>query len=170
MLLIECPNCKKRISEKTKDCRTVTGSGCGTPLPLRQRIYWVQYRVDGKSKTKKIGPSRSAAVNYERKVKVEIVENKYIDKKTGKESNVGNISCPTCHNAHQWSPLRKEKGSNKNLEGNATNSFLRNVSYNNICIDCHGMDALFRYKYYHDPEERVEPDAKRIKNLDQQFR
>ena len=92
------------------------------------------------------------------------------DKKTGKESNVGNISCPTCHNAHQWSPLRKEKGSNKNLEGNATNSFLRNVSYNNICIDCHGMDALFRYKYYHDPEERVEPNAERIKNLDQQLR
>ncbi len=81
------------------------------------------------------------------------------------KKNVGNISCPTCHNAHQWNPLRKEKGSNKNLEGNATNSFLRNVSYNNICIDCHGMDALFRYKYYHDPEERVEPNAERIKNM-----
>jgi hypothetical protein len=84
------------------------------------------------------------------------------DKRTGKEVNVGNISCPSCHNAHQWSPLIKEKGSNKNLEGNATNSFLRNVSYNNICIDCHGMDALFRYKYFHDPEERVEPPAERI--------
>jgi len=32
------------------------------------------------------------------------------------------------------------------------------------------MDALFRYKYYHDPEERVEPDAERIKHLDQQLR
>ena len=78
------------------------------------------------------------------------------DKKTGKEVNVGNISCPSCHNAHQWSPLVKAKGTGKNLEGNATNSFLRNVSYNNICIDCHGLDALFRYKYFHDPEERVE--------------
>jgi len=78
------------------------------------------------------------------------------DKKTGEETNVGNISCPTCHNAHQWSPLAKEKGSNENLEGNATNSFLRNAGYNNICIDCHGLDALFRYKYFHDPEERVE--------------
>jgi predicted CXXCH cytochrome family protein len=85
------------------------------------------------------------------------------DKKTGKEVHVGNISCPSCHNAHQWSPLVKEKGSNKNLEGNATNSFLRNVSYNNICIDCHGLDALFRYKYFHDPEERVEPSPSRIK-------
>jgi hypothetical protein len=74
---------------------------------------------------------------------------------TGKEINVGNISCPSCHNAHQWSPLAKQKGIGKNLEGNATTSFLRNVSYNNICIDCHGLDALFRYKYFHNPEERV---------------
>jgi predicted CXXCH cytochrome family protein len=85
------------------------------------------------------------------------------DKKTGKEVSVGNISCPSCHNAHQWSPLVKAKGSYQNLEGNATNSFLRNVSYNNICIDCHGLDALFRYKYYHDPLERVEPAPSRIK-------
>lgn len=92
------------------------------------------------------------------------------DKETGKETNVGNISCPTCHNAHQWSPLHKDKGSYKNLEGNATNSFLRNVSYNNICIDCHGMDALFRYKYYHDPAERVEPDTGSIRNFDRTIR
>lgn len=85
------------------------------------------------------------------------------DKRTGKETNVGNISCPSCHNAHQWSPLVKEKGHYKNLEGNATNSFLRNVSYNNICIDCHGLDALFRYKYFHDPEERVEAPPTGVK-------
>lgn len=76
--------------------------------------------------------------------------------KLGKEINVGNISCPSCHNAHQWSPGLKKKGEGKNIEGNATNSFLRNVSYNNICIDCHGLDALFRFKYFHDPDERVE--------------
>lgn len=78
------------------------------------------------------------------------------DEKTGKETNVGNISCPTCHNAHVWSPLDSAQGDGENLEGNTTNSFLRNVSYNNICIDCHGLDALFRYKYFHDPEERIE--------------
>ncbi|MBI4843241.1 MAG: cytochrome c3 family protein [Nitrospirae bacterium] len=78
------------------------------------------------------------------------------DEKTGNYVNVGNISCPTCHNAHQWSPVLKEKGMNKNNEGDVTNSFLRNVSYNNICIDCHGFDAIFRYKYYHDPDDRVE--------------
>ena len=74
----------------------------------------------------------------------------------GKEVHVGDISCPTCHNAHQWSPLVRQKGTGKNLEGKATDSFLRNVSYDNICIDCHGLDALFRYKYFHNPKERVE--------------
>ena len=75
---------------------------------------------------------------------------------SGKEVNVGDISCSTCHNAHQWDPLSKQIGTGKNLEGNAINSFLRNVSYNNICADCHGLDALFRYKYFHNPKLRVE--------------
>jgi predicted CXXCH cytochrome family protein len=82
------------------------------------------------------------------------------DKVTGEETHVGNISCPTCHNAHRWSPLSMEKGTGRNLEGNTTNSFLRNVSYNNICIDCHGLDALFRYKYFHNPDERVDTTVK----------
>jgi hypothetical protein len=74
--------------------------------------------------------------------------------KNGNEITIGNISCPSCHNVHQWSPMIKRKGVGKNLEGNTTNSFLRNLSYDNICIDCHGLDALFRYKYYHEPGER----------------
>jgi predicted CXXCH cytochrome family protein len=74
--------------------------------------------------------------------------------KEGQLINVGNITCPSCHNVHQWNPLNKQKGIGKKLEGNATNSFLRNASYDNICIDCHGLDALFRFKYYHEPGER----------------
>ncbi len=79
------------------------------------------------------------------------------DERSGDFTSYGNISCPTCHNAHQWSPIAKEKGPGINLEGDATNSFLRNVSYNNICIDCHGFDALFRFKYFHDIEDRIPP-------------
>lgn len=78
------------------------------------------------------------------------------DKDTGEDAHKGNISCPSCHNAHQWSARVKEKGSYQNIEGNATNSFLRNLSYNNICIDCHGLDGLFRFKYFHDPNDRAE--------------
>ncbi len=76
------------------------------------------------------------------------------DKTSGDLINSGNISCPSCHNVHQWSSLSKEKGSGKNPEGDVSNSFLRNLSYQTICIDCHGPDAIYRYKYFHVPDKR----------------
>ncbi len=75
---------------------------------------------------------------------------------TGAKSSVGNISCPSCHNIHQWDPRFFKKGEGVNTEGTSNNSFLRAQTYNLLCIDCHGLDALFRFKYYHDPIERVE--------------
>ncbi len=74
--------------------------------------------------------------------------------KDGKETHVGYISCPTCHNAHQWGPLIKEKGVYKNLEGDSKTSFLRNESIHIFCRDCHAYDGLFRYKYFHDLKKR----------------
>jgi hypothetical protein len=67
---------------------------------------------------------------------------------TGREKNVGDISCPSCHNAHQWSPLLKGRGAGRY-------NFLRNTSDNTFCADCHGPDAIFRYLYFHDPKKRV---------------
>ncbi len=78
------------------------------------------------------------------------------DNSTGEYSSVGNISCPSCHDVHQWDPRFDKKGNGVNLEGTANNSFLRTHTYGLLCIDCHGLDALFRFKYYHDPLERVE--------------
>ncbi|RJQ43289.1 MAG: hypothetical protein C4538_12315 [Nitrospiraceae bacterium] len=78
------------------------------------------------------------------------------DKDKGAFVTVGNISCSSCHNVHQWDPRSHVKGDGVNIEGSATNSFLRMQTFNLLCVDCHGLDALFRYKYYHDPEERVE--------------
>jgi len=72
----------------------------------------------------------------------------------GKRTNVGNLSCPSCHNAHQWDASSNEKGSYKNVEGNAKTSFLRSLSYKNVCVNCHGRDAIFRYRLFHDPEKR----------------
>ena len=74
--------------------------------------------------------------------------------KSGDLINSGNISCPSCHNVHQWSSLSKEKGSGNNPEGDVSNSFLRNLSYQTICIDCHGPDAIYRYKYFHIADKR----------------
>ncbi|GBE04008.1 cytochrome c nitrite reductase pentaheme subunit [bacterium BMS3Abin09] len=76
--------------------------------------------------------------------------------KVGALTTVGNISCPSCHDVHQWNPRFFRIGDGVNVEGTSENSFLRAQTYNLLCTDCHGLDALFRFKFYHDPEERVE--------------
>jgi len=75
--------------------------------------------------------------------------------KEGKVVDSGVISCPTCHNAHQWQPQLEREGPGRAVEGNALNSFLRNKSNFNLCTNCHGLDALFRYKYFHGETSRV---------------
>jgi hypothetical protein len=66
----------------------------------------------------------------------------------------GNISCASCHNVHQWDPKRAAKGAGENVEGNATNSFLRTNSPDLMCKDCHGFQALLKFKFFHDPARR----------------
>jgi predicted CXXCH cytochrome family protein len=77
------------------------------------------------------------------------------DKSTGQPVTVDNISCPSCHNAHQWSPGTPSEGSGVKTEGSADNSFLRVQSRNLPCMDCHGPDGLFKYLYFHDPDKRT---------------
>lgn len=74
----------------------------------------------------------------------------------GKQAAVGLITCPTCHNPHQWNPAKAVKGTGRNREGDATNSFLRH-QYTEyfLCSDCHGEDSLFRYKYFHWEKSRT---------------
>ncbi|HLB05210.1 MAG TPA: cytochrome c3 family protein, partial [Thermodesulfobacteriota bacterium] len=69
-----------------------------------------------------------------------------------KESGV--ITCPTCHNPHQWSAVKKDFGPGKMTEGDIKDSFLRNLSPSILCSDCHGLDSLFRYKYFHGDTSR----------------
>ena len=73
--------------------------------------------------------------------------------KKGKEVNVGNLSCPSCHNAHQWSP--ENRIAKDDPEENFTGKFLRTESYDMVCMDCHGLDALLKYEYFHDPDKRT---------------
>lgn len=71
----------------------------------------------------------------------------------GEREKVGRISCPTCHDAHQWSASHKQQGPGKNTEGNVLSSFLRaNTTDYFVCADCHGLDGIYRYKYFHDDE------------------
>jgi len=70
--------------------------------------------------------------------------------KQGRRTEFGTMTCATCHNPHQWQADKKQKGSGKNEEGDAMNSFLRsNNSKNIVCQDCHGEDSIYRYKYFH---------------------
>jgi mono/diheme cytochrome c family protein len=75
----------------------------------------------------------------------------------GREKLLGNISCPTCHNAHQWTPSRQETASGNTPKTTSVKTFrfLRNMSYNTFCMDCHGPDAIYRYMYFHEPEKRL---------------
>jgi predicted CXXCH cytochrome family protein len=97
---------------------------------------------------------KNPIVNVGRNVKGEANYFPLFDRTSGEPVIVGEISCPTCHNVHQWNPGLPAKGQGVNLEGNATNSFLRARSATLMCIDCHGVDALFKFKFFHDPKER----------------
>lgn len=85
-------------------------------------------------------------------------EDKYLplfDKTTAKNTLVGNLSCASCHNAHQWDSRLKSKGTGIETEGSAMNSFLRTSSFHLMCKNCHGPEALFKYLYFHDPTKRT---------------
>ncbi len=79
----------------------------------------------------------------------------------GQKVNAGLIACPTCHNPHQWTSSRKSTGPGKEVEGNNRNSFLRFKSSGNICRNCHGIDSLQRYKYFHMDDIRASDRAAR---------
>ena len=68
----------------------------------------------------------------------------------GREVKVGGkIVCETCHNPHVWSRW-SDRGPGKPVEGSIENSFLRNSTIRgSICVDCHGIEALYRYKFFH---------------------
>jgi len=74
---------------------------------------------------------------------------------SGKEIPTGNISCPSCHNVHQWDSRMPSKGKGVNVDGDATNSFLRSQALQVLCKDCHGFDTLLRIKFFHDPFKRT---------------
>jgi len=77
------------------------------------------------------------------------------DEISGKQIPVGNMSCPSCHDAHQWYSKRPSKGKGIDADGDATNSFLRSQAMQALCKDCHGFDTLLRIKFFHNPRKRI---------------
>ena len=72
----------------------------------------------------------------------------------GRRQRVGDLGCPSCHNAHQWSAGSARIDAAVLKSGHNRYKFLRTDSRNMICSECHGSESLFRYLYYHDPKRR----------------
>lgn len=81
------------------------------------------------------------------------------DPETGRRQNAGAMSCPSCHQAHQWNVRAAEAGHGEPAEGDALTSFLRSRSLALPCKDCHGRDALYLYQHFHDERARRSPEA-----------
>lgn len=69
----------------------------------------------------------------------------------------GRISCPSCHDAHQWCSDGFRQGDETNREGNVASSFLRPHLPERVCSRCHGPEGLFMFKYFHKADKRKEP-------------
>ncbi len=101
-------------------------------------------------------PPRRVPSNAGRRVGVRTANiNPPVFDETGARVPVGRITCPTCHDPHRWNPAREAPGDGRRHEGTVLDSFLRHARTDGfLCSDCHGVDSLFRYKYFHWPESR----------------
>jgi predicted CXXCH cytochrome family protein len=67
-----------------------------------------------------------------------------------KLSRTGAISCLTCHEPHTAS---------SNPAGITNHSsFLRPMTYQKLCVDCHGVETLWRFLYYHEEKRNPHPE------------
>jgi predicted CXXCH cytochrome family protein len=60
----------------------------------------------------------------------------------GRPSATGVISCPTCHQMHA-------SGSTVATEGESSSRMFLRAAPQTLCVDCHGVEALWRFLYYH---------------------
>lgn len=75
-LLVECPECKKRNSQKAKTCK------CGFALAkFSGRVWWIEYYDhDKRLRRERIGPNKAAADHRLREVLSAKVKERHIKK------------------------------------------------------------------------------------------
>ena len=73
----------------------------------------------------------------------------------GEPSRTGAISCPTCHDLHAAAKTPQTEGATSL----SPELFLRNTARKELCIDCHGFEALWRFLYYHKSHRDPHPTS-----------
>ena len=88
-LVVECPQCKRRNSQKEKACK-----GCGFLLAKHSgRVWWIEYYDhDKRLRREKIGSNKSAAAHRLREIKSNIVEGRYIKKSAEARTTFRNLA------------------------------------------------------------------------------
>jgi integrase len=98
-LLIECPECKKRNSQKAKKCK------CGFALvKFSGRVYWIDYLINGERRRERIGPSKEAAEHRLREVLSARTEGWHI--KRAREMKVTFTQLASRY--HEWSKVNNK--------------------------------------------------------------
>ena len=83
----------------------------------------------------------------------------------GRVSTTGSISCPTCHQMHAIRATPAAKA-----ETPLPHDRLLRTTHPTLCADCHGLEALWRFLYYHQAgrnphgEPNVEAPAAEVRN------
>ena len=74
-LLVECPDCKRRNSQKAKACK------CGFVLAkFSGRAFWIEWYQDGQRRRERIGPNKAAAEQRLREILSARTEGRHIRK------------------------------------------------------------------------------------------
>uniref|UniRef100_A0A7V4LBV5 Site-specific integrase n=1 Tax=Desulfobacca acetoxidans TaxID=60893 RepID=A0A7V4LBV5_9BACT len=99
-LLIECPECKRRNSQKAKACK------CGFGLSkFSGRVYWIQYRDHEKrQRFERIGPNKAAAEQRLRDVLSARAEGRYIKKPKEVMTSFNDLA----KRYHEWSRVNNK--------------------------------------------------------------
>ena len=85
-ILVECPNCKIRISLSRKVCK------CGNKVQKADsKNYWIEYYSNGRRTRERIGRSKKAAENRFREIQTAKAEGRHINKNKNSLVNLGNL-------------------------------------------------------------------------------
>ena len=85
-ILVECPNCKMRISLSRKVCK------CGNKVQkAHSKNYWIEYYLNGRRTRERVGRSKQAAENRFREIQTAKAEGRHINKNKNSLVNLGNL-------------------------------------------------------------------------------